>query len=925
MISTISKIFVWNCRGAASKAFYRFCKQYVSLNKPAMLVLMELRCDPNKLRRSCQLLGYDEFVATDVEGYAGGILVAWKKDYFTVDVCIKSIQYIHLRVKYPNRDWWFFTSIYASPIETKRNILWNDLKSLARNIHEPWLLAGDFNDIVCAGEKKGGASASIRKCNTFKDRIDACNLIDMGAMGPKFTWRGPIYHGGQRIFERLDRALCNDHWRLKFPDGFVKVLTRLDFSNHHPILIAPIHVPHLVAERQFRFESAWLLEDKYDNMLQQSWNKDGVITHNLINVMRNIKEWKFQSLDHIMHEKRKLIGRLNGIQRRIQDGVNHGGLGRMEYRLQQELNDILRKEELMWYQRSRAKWLTDGDRNTKYYHLKTVNRRRRNNIVMLKDVNGQWVEDVDQLQKLASDFYKNLFSHDQLTRDWYQTDISYPAIDFIVKDKLNAPLVDDEIKQAVFQMHPWKAPGPDGFPAGFYQKSWDIVGSSVCNFVKNVWLNPSTIAEVNQTDICLIPKVSHPTHIQQFRPISLCNTIYKIVSKVIVGRLKESIANLVSPFQTGFVPGRNIHENIVVAKEMAHTMHHMKGRKGVFAIKVDLAKAYDKLSWEFIWRVLTEINLPDVIVNIIMHGVTSITTNVKWNGTRSEYFKPQRGIRQGDPLSPYLFVLCMDKLSHLIMHAADNSKWIGIKAGRAGPMVSHLMFADDLLLFGEATEKQMRCVTNTLNQFCSMSGQEVSYEKTSILFSRNVERGLKNKLINMSGFKETSDFGKYLGVPLNGRAPKRSDFQYIIDQVNSKLAAWKANQLSFAGRVTLAKSVIEAVPIYPMMSTKIPKACLDEIHKLQRQFIWGDTDVKRRYHAVGWDDISVPKWMGGLGLRKLNVMNQACLMKLGWKFQTNGEDYWCRVMRGKYERNTSTTNNMIKASSSSLWKNLHEL
>jgi hypothetical protein len=109
-----------------------------------------------------------------------------------------------------------------------------------------------------------------------------------------------------------------------------------------------------------------------------------------------------------------------------------------------------------------------------------------------------------------------------------------------------------------------------------------------------------------------------------------------------------------------------------------------------------------------------------------------------------------------------------------------------------------------------------------------------------------------------------------------------------------------------------------------MMSTKIPKTCLEEIHKIQRQFIWGDTEVKRRYHAVGWDGISVPKWMGGLGLRKLNVMNQACLMKLGWKFQTNGEDYWCRVLRGKYERNTSTTSNMIKASSSSLWKNLYE-
>jgi hypothetical protein len=128
------------------------------------------------------------------------------------------------------------------------------------------------------------------------------------------------------------------------------------------------------------------------------------------------------------------------------------------------------------------------------------------------------------------------------------------------------------------------------------------------------------------------------------------------------------------PFQTGFVPGRNIHDNIIVAKEMIHSMHKMKGKKGAFAIKVDLAKAYDKLSWEFIWRILNEIKLPNKMVNLIMHDVTSVETNVKWNGARTEFFRPQRGIRQGDPMSPYIFVLCMDKLSHLIIHAVNRGE-----------------------------------------------------------------------------------------------------------------------------------------------------------------------------------------------------------------------------------------------------------
>jgi hypothetical protein len=209
MMITQSKILVWNCRGAANTSFYRYCKQYVTMYKPVMLVIVETRCDPNKLCRTFDLLGYDGFSATEVNGYAGGIVVAWKEDHINVDICKKKIQFMHLRVHYPNGRYWFFTPIYASPNEENRRILWDDLKHIADSMQDPWMLAGDFNDIACAAEKKGGAPISIRKCNKFKERMDMCHLMDLGAIGSKFTWRGPIYHGGQRIFERLDRALSN--------------------------------------------------------------------------------------------------------------------------------------------------------------------------------------------------------------------------------------------------------------------------------------------------------------------------------------------------------------------------------------------------------------------------------------------------------------------------------------------------------------------------------------------------------------------------------------------------------------------------------------------------------------------------------------------------------------------------------------------
>jgi hypothetical protein len=379
-------------------------------------------------------------------------------------------------------------------------------------------------------------------------------------------------------------------------------------------------------------------------MVRECWKNDKLIKENLNVVCNKVNEWRLLSFDHVKNIKRELMARLGGIQRAIHNGNGSGGLRRLEKKLHIELDDILKKEELMWFQRSRAKWLTDGDRNTKYYHLKTVQRRRKNNVTMLRNGDGVWVEDVENIHSMVNEFYKDLFSFQNQRHEWITTSPTYPTFEDKMKDMLGVEVDNDEVKRAVFNMNPWKAPGPDGFPAGFYQKSWEIVGESVCGFVRRVWGEPSLIAEVNQIDICLIPKVDHPEFVTQFRPISLCNTIYKIVTKVIVERLKDHIPHIVSPFQTGFVPGRSIHENIVVAQELVHSMNKMSGTKGYFTIKVDISKAYDKLSWEIIWRVLTEVGLPEKMINVIMHAVTSVETNVKRNGARAEYFRPQRGI-----------------------------------------------------------------------------------------------------------------------------------------------------------------------------------------------------------------------------------------------------------------------------------------
>jgi len=189
----------------------------------------------------------------------------------------------------------------------------------------------------------------------------------------------------------------------------IKVLPRVNFSDHHPLLVVLDGVERAQRTRYFRFESAWLLEDSYDDMLKTSWNEIVPMQDKLKNLSHEIEEWKNITVDSVLIKKRELLACIGGIQKHLQRGRNNLFLVKLEKELQQELENILNMEELMWFQRWRAKWLTDGDRNTRYYHLKAITRRRGNQILTFRDDYGNWVEDREDLKHMANDFYKMLF------------------------------------------------------------------------------------------------------------------------------------------------------------------------------------------------------------------------------------------------------------------------------------------------------------------------------------------------------------------------------------------------------------------------------------------------------------------------------------------------------------------------------------
>ena len=297
---------------------------------------------------------------------------------------------------------------------------------------------------------------------------------------------------------------------------------------------------------------------------------------------------------------------------------------------------------------------------------------------------------------------------------------------------------------------------------------------------------------MNDAMLVLIPKVLKPEKIIQFRPISLCNVLFKIITKMMVLRLKHLMPKLIGPAQASFIPGRLSQDNIVIVQEAVHSMRRKKGRRGWMLLKLDLEKAYDRIRWDFLEDTLNAAHLPQIWIKWIMECVTNPGMGLLWNGERTEAFTPQRGLRQGDPLSPYLFVLCMERLCHQIEFAVANKEWKTIRLSRGGPSLSHVCFADDMILFAEASIAHIRVIRKVLERFCGASGQKVNLEKFVIFFSENVHQDLANSISHESGIKGTKQLGKYLGMPVLQKRINKETFGEVIEKVSSKLAGWKS-------------------------------------------------------------------------------------------------------------------------------------
>ncbi|XP_057734040.1 uncharacterized protein LOC130949296 [Arachis stenosperma] len=355
--------------------------------------------------------------------------------------------------------------------------------------------------------------------------------------------------------------------------------------------------------------------------------------------------------------------------------------------------------------------------------------------------------------------------------------------------------------------------------------------------------------------------------------------------KVLVNRFRLFLLEIIGPLQGGFISGRGTTENIIIAQEIMHFKRNTKYRKRTMAFKIDLEKAYDRID-------------------------------------RLQNFNPKRELRQGDPMSPYLFVLYMKMLACFISHKVFQGLWILVAISRNGPRLSHLMFTDDLLLFCNASKAQVIEVMHCLDLFSRASGLKVNLHKSKAQCSKRVLEKRKEVLSGVSNIHFCNDLDTYLKINIGHARASRKTAQEVIEKILRKLSSWKGCLLNKAGRLCLVKSVMASILVYEMQISLLPKYACNKIDSLMRQFLWKGQATGKGLPLVRWEVAITPKRAEGLGIRDTTCANMALLKKLVWDCLNNSEKLWVQVLKHKYLRNQSGMNANSRNSSSATWKNI---
>lgn len=904
-------MLIWNARGVGNPPTQRHLHHICRQHKIQVLVIIEPMV-PLDHGFFCRRLGF-----SNVVNNTNNKIWCFTSYSMSLVVLKDHEQFLHVQIQSPLLPYpVFLTCVYAGHTRQARRVLWLEFQDLAaRCVDKPWISGGDFNTIISESERAGATSNRRLDMLEFADMILNCGLIDAGFTGDIFTW------ARQSLRERLDRVLYSSDWSSNIPYTEVTHLPRV-WSDHAPLLV---HIklsssPHCST---FRFFNMWFHHHSFMEVAQNCWSEPtGALG------MLNL-EFKLQRLKNTLSKwNRDVFGNVFLIMKLAEDALVNAekrwnrdpSIESTENlnRCKDYLNYAETIEEAYWKQKACVKWLAEGERNTKYFHS-IVKKKRSKSMIHSIEEDGVTLTDPLDIQESGIMFFQDLYTNNLELGDFSQIKGLVKIPETVNLEALCDYPTPDEIKQTVFSMCGDSVSGADGFPASFYQKCWDFVSEDVIEAVLDFFDGNPMPQSFLITTIILIPKVDNPKSWTEFRPISLCNVTNKIISKILNARLASILPDILAPNQSGFVKGRFISENILIAQEMFHSLGRKASSVNV-ALKLDMAKAYDRVQWSYLLHVLHIMGFPERWLDFIRNCIEQCWFTLLINGEQSKMFKSTRGLRQGDPLSPTLFVLAADFLSRGLNTLFFQNPSMYYRCLR-GESVTHLSYADDILIFTTSRAAGLTRLLNFLNIYMHVSGQALNPHKSTFVISAKWRSRVGQQIQNLTGFQQVNLPITYLGAPLYTGYLKVSLFDNLIQKFKVNINAWENRHLSFGGRLLLIKSVLNSLTCHLFHVIPPPKSVIHTLTQLMSKFFWGSYGNRITTHWIAWEKICKPYSEGGLNLRNLNDCVTAFAFKLWWRLRSH-DSLWADIMINKYCAKSCPTIVKCVYNASPVWRRL---
>ncbi|XP_026396889.1 uncharacterized protein LOC113291584 [Papaver somniferum] len=711
----------------------------------------------------------------------------------------------------------------------------------------------------------------------------------------------PIIRGGNhRIVSKHDRAVVNDAWCYKYANWRCKAFPRV-CSDHSPLFGFAFENPR-TARVPFRIQKTWLFHPGFMKLVEDSWSvylngaPPFVFTSKLKRLKGVLKIWNktiFGDVQFRLKQAKLKIETEN-------DLLDYDPADELQFLrvadAKKEVDNVRTELAIMLKMKSRVTWLEDGDQNTHFFHNNIHMRRSQNTISELKIVNDTTLFLQDEIKDYIVNHYQAKFNGGDVHIDPVLFDIEHESISATESAYMDAIPSLEEVKMAVFDLEADSAPGPDGFTGSFYRQCWDIVSRDIFNAIANCWSMRKIPNDINSSFIVLIPKNSRSDAIKDYRPIGLSNFFFKIITNIMATRLGTVLNKLISEEKFAFMKGRNIHENIALASELINGIDTER-KHGNVGLKLDISQAFDMVSWDFIDEVFRQYGFSDSWCKWVLNILSSARISVMLNGCPEGYFSITRGLRQGDHLSPFIFVLIEDVLSRNLSKLFANNS-MHVMVSKKGVAPTHLLFADDILIFCKGNLHSLQNLKNMLDLYERASGQCVNYAKSKFYFGGDrISRAIA--IFNYLGMERAMFPDKYLGIQLKPGIVRHIHVRQLVEKIMDKLAGWKGKLLSFQARLVLIKSVISSYVIHFMAVYKWPCTVIKQVERAIKKFLWSGDAEKCKYFTVLYDDLCLPKREGGLGIKKLNDVNRAMLMKL-WISIRDSNKIWARFLRAKY-------------------------